>query len=128
MGFSQSYDGRAQLLQPFHSISKAVQYLRTNYQRRVTLSRLALVSGLSPRQLQRKLKAAFGLGPQQFLIRARLLAGCRMLSETQQGVGEIAYACGFGDQSAFAYHFRRHIGMTPTQYGVRKACLPKPVS
>ena len=59
MGFSQSYDSRAQLLQPFHSISKAVQYLRINYQQQVTISRLAAVSGLSTRQLQRKFKPAF---------------------------------------------------------------------
>ena len=121
MGFSQSYDGRAQLLQPFHSISKAVQYLRINYQQEVRIGRLAVISGLSTRQLQRKFKAAFGLSPRQFLIRTRLLAGCRMLSETQLGVGEIAYACGFGDQSAFARHFRRHIGMTPSQYRARRA-------
>jgi AraC-like DNA-binding protein len=121
MGFSQSYDGRAQLLQPFHSISRAVQYLGINYQQEVTIGRLAVVSGLSTRQLQRKFKAAFGLSPQQFLIRTRLLAGCRMLSETQQAVGEIAYACGFGDQSAFARHFGRYIGMTPSQYRTRRA-------
>ena len=120
MGFSQSYDGRAQMLQPFHSISKAVQYIRANYQQAVTLGRLAVVAGLSTRQLQRKFKTVFGFSPHQFLVRTRLLAGCRLLSETQKGVGEIAYVCGFGDQSAFAHHFRQNIGMTPSQYRARE--------
>jgi len=119
MGFSQNYEGRAQLLPPFKNLSKALDYLRNNYQEEIMVTKLAAVAGLSPRQLQRKFKATFGLSPQQFLIRTRLLAGCRRLSRTEQGIGEIAFACGFGDQGTFARQFRRHIGMTPTQYRAR---------
>jgi AraC-like DNA-binding protein len=120
MVFSQSYEGRAKLLQPFHSISKAVSHLRQNYQQDITIADLARLAGLSARQLQRKFKAAVGVGPQQFLIKTRLLAGCRALRETQLGIAEIAYACGFSDQSAFARHFRRYAGLTPTDFRSRE--------
>jgi AraC-like DNA-binding protein len=119
MGFSQSYESRAQLLEPLRSISKAVNFLRDNHHRPITITQLAAVAGLSPRQLERSFKATFSLSPQQFLIRTRLLAACRRLTETRQGIGELAYASGFGDQSAFTRHFRRHIGMTPSQYRAR---------
>jgi AraC-like DNA-binding protein len=113
MGFSQSYEGRAKMLQPFHNISKAVGYLRQNYHQDVSIPALARLAGMSARQLQRKFKAAFGVGPQQFLIKTRLLAACRALRETERGIAEIAYACGFGDQSALARQFRRYVGVTP---------------
>jgi AraC-like DNA-binding protein len=116
MGFSQNYDGRAKTLLPLDGISKAVSHIRQHYQRDIALGELAQVAALSPRQLQRKFKAAFGVGPQQFLIKTRLLAGCHALREGQQTMVEIAYACGFSDQSAFARHFRLHIGMTPSQF------------
>jgi AraC-like DNA-binding protein len=121
MGFSQNYDGRAKTLQPLQGISKAVSHLRQHYHREIALGELARVAALSPRQLQRKFKAAFGVGPQQFLIKTRLLAGCHALRESQQTMAEIAYACGFGDQSAFARHFRLHIGMTPSQFRAKEA-------
>jgi AraC-like DNA-binding protein len=116
MGFSQNYEGRAKTLQPLQGISKAVSHIRQHFHREIALGELARVAALSPRQLQRKFKAAFGVGPQQFLIKTRLLAGCHALRESQQTMAEIAYACGFSDQSAFARHFRLHIGMTPGQF------------
>jgi len=121
MGFSQSYEGRATLLQPFHSIAKAVNHLRQHYTQNITMPELARLSGLSERQLQRKFKGAFGVGPQQFLIKTRLLGACRALRETQRGMADIAYDCGFSDQSALARDFRCHMGMTPSQFRTREA-------
>jgi len=116
MGISQNYEGRSKMLQPFDTIARVVSHLRDHYREDVTIVEMARLSGLSPRQLQRRFKAAFGVGPQQFLIKTRLLAACRALRETQRGVSEITYECGFTDQSAFARHFRRHLGMTPTEF------------
>lgn len=116
MGFSQNYEGREKLLQPFHGISKAVSHVRLNYQQNITISELARMAGLSLRQLQRKFKASFGVGPQQFLIKTRLLAACRALRQTDESLADVAFACGFADQSAFARHFRRHFTLTPSQF------------
>lgn len=121
MGFSQTYEDRAKLLQPFQGISKAVSHLRRNYQDNISIKEMARLSGLSPRQLERKFRSAFGVSPQQFLIKTRLLAACRALRETVKSLAEIAFNSGFSDQSAFARHFRRHIGMTPGQFRRKEA-------
>ncbi len=120
MGFSQNYEGRAKLLQPFHGISKAVGHLRQNYHQDIAITELARIAGLSLRQLQRKFKASFGVGPQQFLIKTRLLAACRALRETDDTLAEVAFACGFADQSAFARHFRHYFALTPSQFRRRQ--------
>jgi AraC-like DNA-binding protein len=93
-----------------------VSYLRQHYAEDINVIALGQLVGLSPRQLQRRFKATFGVGPQQFLIKTRLLAACRALRETQRGIAEIAYACGFADQSGFARQFRRYVGMTPSEF------------
>jgi len=123
MGFLQTYEGRVKLLQPFQGISKAVSHLRQNYEQDLSISELARVAGLSERQLQRKFKASFGIGPQQFLIKTRLSVACRDLVETDRGLAQIAFACGFTDQSAFTRHFRRHLGLTPSEFRRKRAAV-----
>ncbi len=123
MGFSQSYEARARSLPPFHAIAKAVNCIQQQFAQEIKLEHLARISGLSTRQMQRKFKAIFGVGPQKFLIKTRLLAACRKLRETEASVAEVAFACGFSDQSAFARHFQRHMLMTPKQFRQQEASL-----
>ncbi len=116
MGFFQAYEQRAELLEPFKAISRAVNHVRQNYAQDISVRELAGLTGLSVRQLERKFKAAFGVTPQRFLIKTRLLAACRALRQTAQGMAEIAFACGFRDPSAFAHHFRMNQGMSPSKF------------
>jgi transcriptional regulator GlxA family with amidase domain len=116
MGFTQAYQQRAALLSPFQSIAKAVSHVRQNYQQDMSMADLVRLVGLSGRQLERKFKACFGIGPQQFIIKTRLLAACRRLTATDDGLAQIAYECGFADQSAFAHQFRCHLGMAPHEF------------
>lgn len=120
MGFSQNYEDQARLLESDCCLAKAVTHLREHYSQDITIRELSRLAGQSVRQLERKFRAAFGLGPQQFLIKTRLLASCRALLKTAQSLSEIAYACGFSDQSAFARHFRQHLGMTPRAFRQRE--------
>ncbi len=82
----------------------------------LTIERLAARHRLSARQLQRLFEAE-GETFSAFVLNARLarawtlLARCR---ETGGGIGEIAYACGFGDLSYFNRAFRRRYGRTPS--------------
>jgi len=116
MGFSQAYQQRAELQSPFQSIAKAVRHVRQNFQQDISMADLAPLVGLSGRQLERKFKACFGIGPQQFVAKTRLLAACRRLTATDDSLARIAYDCGFADQSAFAHQFRRHLGMAPHEF------------
>jgi AraC-like DNA-binding protein len=59
---------------------------------------------------------AFGIGPQEYLVKTRVLAAIRLLRGTDRGLAEIVLDCGFCDQSAFTSHFRRCVGMTPSRF------------
>jgi len=104
----------------FETVAKAVEIIRRDYAKPLVIADLATICGQSLRQLQRRFQAAFGLTPQEFLIKARVLAAIRLLEETSLTAGEIAARCGFIDQSSFTQHFRARIGMTPARYRNRR--------
>jgi AraC-like DNA-binding protein len=121
MGFSRACDTHDGFPESDVRLSKALNHIRMHHGQDMSIRELARISGLSTRQLERRFRSSLGLGPQQFLIKTRLLAGCRKLLETRCSISEIAYACGFADQSAFTRHFRMRMGLTPTEFRARQS-------
>ncbi len=82
----------------------------------VTPAWFAQRSQMSLARLGRLTKRLFDLTPSQFIAKTRIASASQMLLETEQSVAEIAHACGFYDQSAFARSFRLAIGIPPTEF------------
>lgn len=116
MGTVQSYEGRKRVLQPYLQLDRAVVYIRENFRRGVTVTELAEIVHLSPRQLHRKFVETFGASPQAFIMKLRIQAACEALQKEGAQISEIAREVGFRDQSAFTHHFHKHMGMTPLKY------------
>ena len=98
------------------TVSRAVDTIRSNYAKNVSLKAVAESCGLTLRNLQRRFQTAFGLSPREFLIETRVLAAMRLLSETSLTAAEIASKSGFVDASSFAEQFKCRTGATPTEY------------
>jgi AraC-like DNA-binding protein len=103
----------------FQAVAKAVEILRREFATPLSVEEVARRCGQSVRQLQRRFQAAFGIPPQEFLMKTRVLAAQRQLESTSGNAAEIARRCGFVDASSFAQHFRRRLGMSPTAYRER---------
>lgn len=97
----------------FQTVAQAVEIIRRNHAQPLVCADVARQCGQSLRQLQRHFQRAFGVTPQEFLIKTRVLAATRMLEETSLATAEIARRCGFVDASSFTQHFRKRIGSTP---------------
>lgn len=82
----------------------------------------ANVLSVSVSQLERDFAAVFGVSPRRYLIKTRFEAALDMLAG-ERSVTEIAHACGYKDQSAFARQFRAAVGSSPTAY--RKSVHPR---
>jgi len=119
MGTVRSYAKQAKLIQSFVKIEAAVDFIRVNFRRKISIGELALHAGLSMRQFDRKFKEAFEISPQQFIIKTRILAACDGLAKLGRPISDIALDLGFCDQSSFTLHFRKHMGVTPMQYRKR---------
>ena len=119
MGLLRRPDESDRELPVFQTVAKAVEMIRRDYAKAVVIEEIAGSCGQSLRQLQRRFLSAFGITPQEFLIRTRVLAAQRMLEETSKNASEVAIQCGFVDPSSFTQHFRKRIGMTPSAFRER---------
>jgi AraC-like DNA-binding protein len=72
-------------------------------------------SGVSARSLRRKLEEEH-TSFTRLLTEARSIAAKRMLEDPARSIGEITYALGFSETSAFYRAFKRWTGMTPAAY------------
>lgn len=116
MGILRRPDEAERRLPVFQTVAQAVEIIRQDFSKALLIEDVARACGQSLRQLQRHFQAAFGMPPQEFLLKTRVLAAARLLETTAMSVSEIARVCGFTDQSAFTLHFRKRTGQTPSTY------------
>ena len=77
---------------------------------------MASAAATSRSGLQRKLKQAMGITPQDLLREARIKRACHLLLTSSKTVAEVAYACGFSDPKYFSRCFKQSKGQSPTEY------------
>jgi AraC-like DNA-binding protein len=107
-------------------ISQAVERIQKSYAKRLPMSALAAMCGLSERQFRRQFQQVFEMSPQEFIHKTRVKAGCKLLKQSDAPIASIATDCGFCDQSSFTHYFRRYLGITPLQF--RKGLLADAVA
>ncbi|MFZ5828632.1 MAG: helix-turn-helix domain-containing protein [Planctomycetota bacterium] len=109
------------LFEPYREMEGVLKWVFSHYAEAIDVGQLARRAKLSVSQLDRRFKRLFQTTPQQFVLRVRINAACRLLAESDQTVAKIALATGFYDQSHFTKHFRRQMGLTPRAYRDRYA-------
>lgn len=110
--------GDAERIPP--GLSAALDYLEAHYAEPISPAELARLAGLSPVRFARLIKRIYRITPSQLINKTRLGNASQILIETRQPVIEVAHACGFYDQSAFARAFKAATGLTPTQFRQRQ--------
>lgn len=91
-------------------------FFACNYGQEISARDLAAYIGVTTRQLARIMQQRYGCTFRQRLLEIRLYHARKRLAETDDTVLQIAAACGFSSQSAFATAFRKHVGYTPSEY------------
>ncbi len=75
-------------------------------------------------RLCREFKLHYQTSPLQYLHKMRVQAAITLLTQTPMKVHEISYEVGYENVNHFIAHFKKNIGMTPTEY--RQQGLPFP--
>ena len=97
-------------------LKRVIGYIEENYREEITLSDLAAAAGLSDKYLCRIFSQITGKSPVEYLNEYRVDRACMLLSDTDSQLLDIAYSCGFNDQSYFIKIFKRYKGVTPGKY------------
>ena len=76
--------------------------------------------GISRAQLHRKLKEIAGVSAGEFIRNLRLEQAARLIEEGQINITQVAYSVGFCNQTHFSTVFKKHYGMSPSEYAETK--------
>jgi AraC-like DNA-binding protein len=113
---SQDLDEPAERSLRLSRLAEVADYIRSHLDESLRIEDLATAAGLSVKQFERRMHKVFRLTPKQFVTKCRIDQATRLLIETDQPLGEIAFACGFSDQSAFTRQFKSTTGCAPGEF------------
>lgn len=97
------------------NLLRSIRYIKENYAQPLTVDQLAQEGGLSKCHFCRVFKKATGMTPMLFLTKIRIKRSQEFLRKNMP-VSAIAMKVGFNDLSSFNRHFRRFVGLTPTEF------------
>lgn len=92
------------------------RFVAQNFRHAVTLSDLAGATSLSERTLNRTCQRELGMSPMQFVQRVRIESVMHSLQLTPEPVTKIVWEAGYEDISSFQRLFKRHTGLTMSEY------------
>src|SRR5262245_18673731 len=102
---------------PRGRLHAVLEYIEEHLDAAPTLAEIAAMVGLNPYHFARQFKAATGLPPHQYVITRRVEQAKHLLrGGTDLSLAEVALRVGFYDQSQFSHHFKRLVGVTPSQF------------
>lgn len=97
-------------------ISQAVMQINDNLHKKLRLTELAEEYYLSYVQFSRRFKAAVGTTVQDYITQMRIRKAQSLLADGDLPVREIATTCGFANEYYFSNFFRKHQGVSPSEY------------
>jgi len=100
----------------FTGLAKVIEKIHQDFAEDLKPSDLAHIAQLSQTQLERRMRKVFKLTTSQFIRKTRIETAAHQLTETNKAIIDIAFDCGYGDQSAFTRQFKSTVGMAPGAY------------
>jgi AraC-like DNA-binding protein len=114
---------RPALLELNRRLHRARDHIEGSLDRPVGLEEVAAAAGLAPHHCLRAFRKLFGETPHRYLTRRRLERAKELLASTDLPVTRICLEVGFDSLGSFSWLFRRHLGLSPSEY--RRAILEK---
>ncbi|MEO0894841.1 MAG: AraC family transcriptional regulator [Bacteroidota bacterium] len=94
-------------------------YIACNFCQAISLKELGQLSGLSIFRLNRSFQHCFGLTPQQYQLQLRMEEACKLLSQDDIRLTEIAFRLGYSDLAAFSNQFKKYHQLSPSHFRKR---------
>lgn len=98
-------------------LKKAILVVEANISDRLfSVEKMADEMNMSRTSLHRKIKTITGFAPGELIRSIRLRKAARLIANRADSVTQIAQLVGFDDYSYFSKSFKKHFGVSPTQY------------
>jgi len=93
-----------------------MRYLNDHYMHKIKIADVADYVGVDRSHLSKCFHTEYNMSPQEYLVTLRIRKAKELLRDTNQSVGSIAVQCGYQDALAFSKMFRKHVGISPSEY------------
>lgn len=100
-------------------ITQAQALIERTFTAPIRISELARTVALTERTFLRRFERATGHTPLVYVQHLRIQSAQRSLENTTAAIDQIAYAVGYENANAFRKLFKRHTGLSPSQYRQR---------
>lgn len=101
------------------TINEIVEYVENNYAERITLDELAFLFHTNRSTLCKEFRQATGQTLGQYVADKKLSEAKRKLSQKKKSVTQIADELHFESVPYFCEFFKKHTGLTPSEYRER---------
>jgi len=95
---------------------KVTEYIMLNFQEEISLSEVAQVANMAVTTFCNFFKENFRMTFVEYVNTLRVGYACKLLSESDLHIVEVAYKCGFNNLANFNRQFKKYKKMTPTEY------------
>lgn len=102
-----------------------LKFVENNFDKKITLNRLAGEYFYTPAYFSRIFKECFGKTLTEYIGEKRMIAAMKMLLETDKSVEEIMSSVGYNDKKRFYKLFKDYTGQTPCSYRNRIGSLDR---
>lgn len=99
-------------------ISHVTKYIHAHFQEQISVESLAESLHLNRSYLSTLFRAHSGMSIMQYLQHYRILHAITLLERSNKSIKEIASDVGFSDAMYFSRLFKKHTGMTPSEYRI----------
>lgn len=100
-------------------IGPLLEEIRKSLEADWTVKRMADAMGMSVRTFLRRFGDATGQSPGDWIADERVSEAKRLLTRGEPKMEDVAQAVGFGSAHALRHHFRRKVGISPSEYWAR---------
>ncbi|WP_010269096.1 AraC family transcriptional regulator [Paenibacillus senegalensis] len=92
------------------------QSIIDNFDKDLDIEQTARLSGVSPNRFYQAFKQATGLSPHKFMTFIRLNVSLSLLASSPASIMSVAHSIGYTDELYFSRLFKKHMGLTPSEY------------
>lgn len=97
-------------------LSHVLQWIEEHFTEPIALRDICEISHYNEVYLCRLFRERLGISPLQYVMSLRMKKACRLLEETCCAIKEIAPRVGYADDKQFSRAFKKHMGVSATEY------------